>query len=63
MSYLPTKEHLDHQIPHFFQQVNALICSFQAETGADDAAVAVMLGRLAEKYQLRPIHQDGFGFR
>ena len=43
VSYLPTKEHLDDQIPQFFQQLNGLICSFKAETGADDVAVAAML--------------------
>ena len=63
MSYVPTKEHLDVQIPQFFQQVNTLIGSFQSETGADDAAVAALLARLAEKYQSQVAVQDGFGFR
>ncbi|MGB1416144.1 MAG: hypothetical protein ACPG6X_01530 [Synechococcus sp.] len=63
MSYVPTKEHLDAEIPQFFQQVNALIRSFQSETGADDAAVAALLARLAEKYQPQVAVQDGFGFR
>ena len=63
MSYVPTKEHLDAQIPQFFQQVNALIRGFQSETGADDAAVAALLARLVEKYQPKVTVQDGFGFR
>lgn len=63
MSYVPTKEHLDAQIPQFYQQVNALIRSFQAETGADDAAVAALLARLSKKYQAQVVVQDGFGFR
>ena len=63
VSYKPSKEHLDNQIPQFFQQLNGLICGFKADTGADDVAVAAMLRQLAEKYQANCVLRDGFGFR
>ena len=63
MAYTPTKQHLDQDIPQFFQRLNVLIQQFQAETGADDQTVSKMLASLSERYQPELRSKVGFGFR
>ena len=63
MAYTPTKQHLDQDIPEFFQQLNALIHQFQAQTGADEQTVSKMLASLSERYQPELRSKAGFGFR
>ena len=63
MAYTPTKQHLDQDIPQFFQRLNTLIQQFQAQTGADDQTVSKMLASLSERYQPELRSKAGFGFR
>ena len=63
MAYTPTKQHLDQDIPEFFQRLNVLIQQFQAQTGADDQTVSKMLASLSERYRPDMRSRDGFGFR
>ena len=63
MSYQPSKEHLDNQIPAAFKSINAVLKDLKSETGADDRYVALMLEALSKEWAPSKINQEQFGFR
>ena len=63
MSYHPSKEHLDHQIPKAFKSINAVLKDLKRETGADDRYVALMLDALSKEWAPQTLSHDEFGFR
>ena len=63
MPYIPTKEHLDHQIPNTIKEVKELLKGFQEETGADDRFAWRMMTQLTESLEPKGPGSEGFGFR
>ena len=62
MTYQPTKEHLDQQIPTACKSINTILKQLKQDTRADDLFVARMLEGLSRQWAPNVKH-EGFGFR
>ena len=63
MSYQPSKEHLDRQIPEAVKAINEILKNLSASTGADERYISLMLDALARQWENKNPSREGFGFR
>ena len=63
MSYHPSKEHLDRQIPEAVKAINDILKNLSASTGADERYISLMLDALARQWENKNPSREGFGFR
>ena len=63
MSYQPSKEHLDRQIPEAVKAINDILKNLSASTGADERYISLMLDALARQWETKNPSREGFGFR
>jgi len=63
MSYQPSKEHLDRQIPEAVKATNDILKNLSASTGADERYISLMLDALARQWENKNPSREGFGFR
>ena len=63
MSYQPSKEHLDRQIPEAVKAINDILKNLSASTGADERYISLMLDALAGQWEYKNPSREGFGFR
>tara|TARA_A200000113_G_C8657369_1_gene287894 strand:- start:311 stop:502 length:192 start_codon:yes stop_codon:yes gene_type:complete len=63
MSYQPSKEHLDRQIPEAVKAINDILKNLSASTGADERYISLMLDALARQWENKNPSREGFGFR
>ena len=63
MSYQPSKEHLDRQIPEAVSAINDILKNLSKTTGADERYISLMLDSLARQWEVKNPSREGFGFR
>lgn len=60
---MPSKEHLDRQIPEAVKAINDILKNLSASTGADERYISLMLDALARQWENKNPSREGFGFR
>ena len=63
MTYQPSKEHMDRQIPEAVKAINEILKNLSQSTGADERFISLMLDSLARQWEVKNPSREGFGFR